>query len=114
MYEYSALILRVIDGDTVLANVDLGFHIRRTMPLRLFGIDAPETQGVADRQPGLAAAAYLGSLVAVKSVLIRTQLDKGDKYGRCLAEIFIPGEAESVNARMISAGHAVAYDGGKR
>ncbi len=58
MYEYRARIVRVIDGDTVEAEVDLGFHISSRMMLRLFGINTPEIKG-STKPAGLSARDYL-------------------------------------------------------
>ena len=62
MYEYRARITRVIDGDTVEAEIDLGFHVTFTATLRLTGINAPETRGT-ERPQGLASTRYLESLL---------------------------------------------------
>jgi micrococcal nuclease len=107
MYEYRAKIERVVDGDTVVVTVDLGFSIRSKMVLRLYGINAPELVG--DPGPGRASKEFLVSLVEGRDVTIRTYKDKGDKYGRILAELFCDGDAESVNRQMIRAGFAVEY-----
>lgn len=45
MYEYQAIILQIVDGDTVRLDVDFGFSIRQKMTLRLYGINAPESIG---------------------------------------------------------------------
>ncbi len=62
MYEYRARITRVIDGDTVEAEIDLGFHVSLTVTLRLAGINAPETKGT-ERPRGLAATRSLDALI---------------------------------------------------
>ena len=117
MYEYSAKIIAVIDGDTVKAEIDLGFGITRRDTLRLKGINAPELHA-ADPKPGIAAKEYLAKLLSIfPTVTIRTHKDASEKYGRLLAEIWIPGqhgEISSVNSEMVTAGHAKPYDGGKR
>ena len=63
MYEYRATILRVIDGDTIEARVDLGFDVSVIERFRLYGINAPETKGES-REEGKAATEYLRVLVA--------------------------------------------------
>jgi micrococcal nuclease len=110
MYEYQATVLRVVDGDTICARVDLGFEVSVDETLRLAGINAPER----GKPGGSEASAWLRSKLLMTTARIVTVKDKREKYGRYLAEIFLPGETTSVNSEMIAAGHAVPYDGGKR
>jgi len=114
VYEYNSVVTETTDGDTVKCTVDLGFGIYSKQVLRLLGINTPELHGVADPTPGLAAKAFLASLVEGKAVIIRTTKDRKEKYGRLLAEVFLPGAEKSVNQQMIDAGHAKAYFGGAR
>ncbi len=109
MYEYRARIVRVIDGDTVEAEVDLGFHITSRMMLRLFGINAPEIKGPS-RPQGLAARDFLNQLINTHThntnqLTIRTQKDATEKYGRCLATLLATDV--NLNETLIAAGHAV-------
>ena len=127
MYQYAATVACVVDGDTVKLDVDLGFSIRQRMTLRLYGINAPEMVG-ATKVAGEAAKAFLISLLsnggevtpggvvspAWKPLTITTYKDKGDKYGRILADLYTTGANVPVNQQMIDAGHAVAYYGGAR
>lgn len=110
MYEYRATILRVIDGDTIEARVDLGFDVFAVQRFRLYGINAPETKGES-REDGRAATEYLRTLIttnAADSVLtIQTRKDKREKYGRYLAVLVANGL--NLNAAMVNAGHAVPY-----
>ena len=62
MYEYRARITRVIDGDTVEAEIDLGFRVSLEVVLRLVGINTPEVHG-PDRPRGLAAKGHLSELL---------------------------------------------------
>lgn len=104
MYEYKCKIERVVDGDTVWANVDLGFYAHVRVPLRLEGVNAPEL----DTPAGEAARAYLIELVARSdSATVRTR--KTEKYGRWLAVLWLPGEQLPVNQLMLDAGHAQPY-----
>lgn len=109
MFEYSAEIIKVVDGDTVHANVDLGFNVHVEMTLRLMGINAPEKVTAE----GKAAKKHLESLLPTTSVVIRTLRDKREKYGRYLAYVIRP-DGVNVNDEMVVAGHAVLYDGGAR
>jgi micrococcal nuclease len=111
MYEYRARIARVIDGDTVEAEIDLGFHVTLTVTLRLAGINAPETKGT-ERPRGLAATRYLDSLITdltggTSELTVRTQKDVTEKYGRYLA-VLIAGDV-NLNDRMLADGHAVPF-----
>lgn len=110
MYEYNARILSVVDGDTVHAEIDLGFDQRANKTLRLAGINAPE-KGTDE---GTAAWLWLEERLngLGNRVVITTEKDRKEKYGRYLAWLH-DGE-DSINMQMIAAGHAVPYDGGKR
>ena len=117
MYEYHATVPRVVDGDTVDVVIDLGLGTSRLERLRLFGIDSPETRG-DEREAGLAAKQWLeaqldmiGFKVVVKTYKeVTTDKDKKGKFGRYLADIFAPVQVhgESINQRMVRAGHAKA------
>src|SRR5579885_3227048 len=111
MYEYRGRITRVIDGDTVEAEIDLGFHVSLTVTLRLAGINAPETKGT-ERPRGLVATRSLDSLITdltggTRHLTVRTQKDVTEKYGRYLA-VLIAGDV-NLNDRMLADGHAVPF-----
>ena len=112
MWEYRAEILRVIDGDTVDARVDLGFKVHYNVRVRLHGINAPEsrTRDKEEKIRGLAAKERLEQLVAGKTVTLKSH--GVGKFGRCLGEITVGNS--NVNTQLLKEGHAVAYDGGKR
>lgn len=107
MYIYNAKITSVYDGDTCTALVDLGFRINFEIKIRLLGIDTPELRG-ADKESGLRSKARLEQLILNKSVTIKTQKDKTEKYGRWLAEIFV--DNINVNETLLSEGFAKKYD----
>ena len=87
MFEYKAHIIKVYDGDTVTADIDLGFCvILKAQKLRLIGIDAPEIRG-SERPEGILARDRLRELVLDKDVILKTYRDKRGKYGRWLADI---------------------------
>ena len=90
MYTYAAVITRVVDADTLDADVDLGFGIRYRTRLRLFGVDAPEVRG-EEKAQGERAKEYVEGLVLGKQVSIRTHKDRKGKYGRYLAEVVVDG-----------------------
>lgn len=105
MYEYRMKVERVIDGDTIHADVDLGCDIHVHLILRLAGINAPELS----TPEGPYAKTYLESLLAPGPVLLRTIKDHREKYGRYLADLFV-GDLH-INAAMVNTGHAVPYAG---
>lgn len=111
MYEYRATIVKVIDGDTVEAHVDLGFAVSFVERFRLYGINAPETKGES-REDGRAATEFLRTLIAKHTgnsgvLTIQTKKDKREKYGRYLAVLLAGGV--NLNEVMVNAGHAVPY-----
>ena len=116
MYEYFVdEVKNVVDGDTIDVVIDLGFDILFASRVRLAGIDTPEsrTTDKAEKALGLEAKEYLKKqLKDVKSVVIRTEkMNSSEKYGRILGWVYINGESESVNNKMINDGYAWGYLG---
>jgi len=106
LYYYRAVVVRVIDADTVDFLIDLGFTSSRKERLRLARIDAPEVRG-PEREAGLEAKAWLQSKLAIgDEVLIRT--NKSDSFGRYIAEIFIETDEGLLNLcdELVKVGHA--------
>lgn len=117
-YLYKAKLVRVVDGDTVKCNIDLGFDVCLTnQTLRLYGINAPEsrTRDKEEKVRGLAAKARLKELLKEnKNKFFIESHDKG-KFGRILATIWSDEfMLVSVNHVLVREGHAVEYFGGKR
>ena len=108
MHHYAATIIRVIDGDTVVADVDLGFRTFTRQTLRLYGINAPEIRGF-EKQAGLAASEYLKTQLSRTPITVRTIRDRQGKYGRYLAVLF-DAAGKNINREMIQDGHAVPYE----
>lgn len=109
MYEYKALVKEVYDGDTITAIVDLGFRNQTTVKFRLLGINTPELEKVT-REAGLKSRDRLRELILGKEVIIKTQKDKQEKFGRWLGEIFLPENLTiSVNQMLINEGLAVPF-----
>ena len=105
LYHYRAVIIEVYDGDTVTADVDLGFSVWvRGERLRLARIDAPEVRG-ADKEAGFAARDFLRDKILNKPIIVQTIRDRKGKYGRYIAELWLDGE--NVNDRLVAEGHAV-------
>ena len=109
---------RVVDGDTIDADIDLGFDISLTKRIRLAGIDTPEsrTRDLAEKALGLDAKEWLKHhLKDAGDVVIRTEKpDSTEKYGRIIGHLYINGEEESLNNQMITEGYALPYDGGTK
>ena len=116
MYEYPATINRVVDGDTIDVDIDLGFSIiLKKQRVRLLGINAPEsrTRDLVEKEKGLAAKAKVQEMCPVGSnVVIKTYLDKKGKFGRLLGEIII--EETNLNNYLVEHGFATEYSGGSR
>lgn len=110
MYEYKCKVLNVVDGDTVDCEIDLGFHIKKTDRIRLLGINTPELNS---KDPGERDNAGIAKKrvqdLAPLVTLIKTHLDKSDKYGRLLGTLFIEGDPVSVNDKLVTEGLAVPY-----
>lgn len=89
LYRYAARLCRVVDGDTVWLDVDLGFRVTLRLDFRLLGIDAPELVG-ATRGAGLDAKAELERLLSLGPLHIESEKPgPTDKYGRWLARVFV-------------------------
>lgn len=103
---------RVVDGDTVDLNIDLGFGIYTRQRFRIGGINAPEPRG-EERDAGLEASAFLVDMLEdAHSITIQTSKEKG-KYGRYIADIFVgdgSGDLYNVAQLMVEAGHAIFQD----
>tara|TARA_B100000941_G_scaffold216567_1_gene159509 strand:- start:659 stop:1093 length:435 start_codon:yes stop_codon:yes gene_type:complete len=119
MWTYRAKVIRVIDGDTVDVDVDLGFGIwQKNERVRIMGIDTPEsrTRNKIEKKFGLAAKAKLKSLLGKNTVLKTTINKKGvdmkGKFGRVLGDFI--HNSKPVSKIMCETGHAVAYFGGAK
>ena len=114
MYEYSAVVVREIDGDTFTIDADLGLRVHITIPVRLYGLDTPERG-----QPGHdEAQAFLTALLPVGTeIVVRTHAPASraglEKYGRWLASVSTPTCVDVAQA-VIDAGLGRFYDGGTK
>lgn len=109
MYEYNVIIISVYDGDTVTADIDLGFGVwLRKQKFRLIGIDTPEirTRDLDEKKRGYEARDRLREIVLNKSIVVKSY-GKG-KYGRWLVDI-LDKSGESINQKLITEGHALPY-----
>lgn len=114
MYEYNATLVRVVDGDTVDALVDLGFDTWKKVRIRFYGMDAWEsrTRDKEEKVKGLAAKNRVVELMDLAGGKFTLRSHGVGKYGRCLGELIIDGT--NINQQLINEGHAKKYYGGKR
>ena len=121
-FEYHAKVVEVVDGDTIVIDIDLGFDIKLTnQKVRLLGIDTPEsrTSDKIEKIFGLASKDYVKKFVkdCEDTVIIRTHLSDDvdgngrEKFGRLLGEIVNPKTRKVLNEELISHNYAVKYLG---
>ena len=126
MYEYKALVERVVDGDTIDVIIDLGFKTWKKVRVRMEGINTPEsrTRDLEEKKRGLAAKDRLVEILKFNNNECTLKVSGVGKFGRAIASVYVdtlsPASDQSsmteinVNKQLIEEGHAVAYDGGKR
>ena len=111
-------ITKVVDGDTIDADIDLGFDISLTKRIRLAGVDTPESRTVDanEKKYGLQSKEWLKHKVEnAEHILIKTELpDSTEKYGRIIGHLFVNDQESSLNDQMIVEGYAWTYDGGTK
>ena len=120
MYEYRAKVVKVVDGDTVDVDIDLGFGIVLSDErVRIMGIDTPEsrTRDKVEKVFGLASKKRLKELLG-KTTILKTQINKNGedmkgKFGRILGD-FVSADGRMVTDILVEEGHAVAYFGGSK
>jgi len=114
-YHYRCHLRDVIDGDTVELEVELGFHARLTVRVRLEGIDTPELRGKTfdERRRAQDAQALVAQWCEARAdrIILRTVRDGRDKFGRLLATLIDQDTGETVQDSLIAAKLAVPYDG---
>jgi len=122
MYEYRATIVKIIDGDTVDVDIDLGFNVvLQDERVRIAGIDTPEsrTRDLEEKKFGLAAKARVKELLG-KTCVLKTQINKSGedmkgKFGRILGDFNVYDSTTDswklLTSILISEGHAVPYHG---
>ena len=117
MYEYTAKLKRVVDGDTVDAYIDLGFNVHVDKRIRFMGIDTPEsrTRDLTEKRYGLGAKYRLIEMLEENDNAFILKSHGTGKFGRVLGELFHhPEDDYSINQMLIDEGHAVAYFGGSK
>lgn len=121
-YLYKATVVRCVDGDSVIFDIDCGFDLHlRAQSVRLYGIDTAETRGGTDdlKALGNLAKDYVSQMIPEGSeVLLKTHLDRRGKFGRILAEVFMPEapdtegyQPRSLNDILLDELLAVPYHG---
>jgi micrococcal nuclease len=116
MFEYRVKqVIKVVDGDTIDVDIDLGFSISYSQRLRLAGIDTPEsrTTDKLEKSLGIESKEYLKSKFKdAKDIVVRTEKpDSSEKYGRILGWVYVNGDSKSLNEQMIEDGYAWGYMG---
>ena len=126
MYEYKAIVDRVVDGDTIDVTIDLGFKTWKKVRVRMEGINTPEsrTRDLEEKKLGLAAKARLQEILEHNNNECVLKVSGVGKFGRALSTVFVeslsPLNGEDgvtlidVNKQLITEGHATEYYGGKR
>lgn len=125
MYEYNAVVDRVVDGDTIDCTIDLGFKTWKKIRVRMEGINTPEsrTRDKEEKELGLAAKYRLEEILQYNDNHCILKISGLGKFGRALATVHVrtlsPVATENltlinVNEQLITEGHAVEYHGGKR
>lgn len=117
-YEYNAKVIEVIDGDTIVVDIDLGFDVKlANQKVRLLGVDTPEsrTSDNIEKLFGLASKDYTKKFIeqcADKNIILKTYLsDSEEKFGRLLGEIINPQTKKVLNEELINNNYAVKYLG---
>ena len=114
---YSCKLVRVVDGDTCDAMIDLGFDTWVKKRIRFKGVDTWEsrTRDLKEKAKGLEAKAFTKDLLENSDDGKFSIISYGlGKYGRVLGELFVKGHEQSVNDLLIENGHAYEYEGGKK
>ena len=118
MFDYACKVTRVVDGDTIDVNIDLGFSVWHKARVRMLGIDTPEsrTRRLDEKALGLAAKARLKEMLKGNKIKIECSKEKG-KFGRVLAIVWATnkdGNEMNCNDQLMVEGHARPYFGGKK
>jgi endonuclease YncB( thermonuclease family) len=115
LWVYRARLVRVVDGDTLDATIDAGFHAYRTERLRLLGVDTPEVFGPKAEPAGAEATIYAKAWFADAGpgdwpLIVRTE--KSDVFGRFLAVVWRASDGACLNDDLLASGHAEVYGKG--
>jgi len=117
MYTYRCKVVKIIDGDTVDVDIDLGFGVwLKKERIRMYGIDTPEsrTRDLDEKKYGLLAKEFITRMLDDEGgIILKTQKDAEGKFGRILGELWRTTNYadKSINEYMIEKHHAVRYHG---
>ena len=126
MYEYNAIVDRVVDGDTIDCTIDLGFKTWKKVRVRMEGINTPEsrTRDLEEKARGLAAKDRLVEILEHNNNKCILHVSGIGKFGRALASVYVTSLSPvtddtaitliNVNQQLITEGHAKEYYGGAR
>ena len=119
MYEYRVKkVNKIVDGDTIDVDIDLGFAVSFTQRVRLAGIDTPESRTTDLKEKALGVEVkekIKKEIAAAKDIVIKTEKpDSSEKYGRILGWLFLDGADVSLNQKLINEGYAWTYGGGTK
>ena len=109
--DYPAKVIEVIDGDTVEVLIDLGLDVNKKERIRLSNVRAPETRtkDLEEKEKGLKVKAILSEKILNKEIILRTDNDKREKYGRLLGVILL--QELNINTWLIKEGHCLEGTG---
>jgi micrococcal nuclease len=117
MYEYKAKLIRVVDGDTIDAEIDLGFKVYIKERIRFAGIDTPEsrTRHKHEKSWGLAAKCRVKDLLEYEDAefTLTTELQKKGKFGRILGTVIL-ADGTSLSEILLDEKLAIPYEGGNK
>jgi endonuclease YncB( thermonuclease family) len=105
-YVFKTIVTRVIDGDTIDCDIDLGLHCHRIERVRLLRVNAPELFGV-DKEKGLASKQFVIDWLANQQTLVQTY--KSDVFGRYLAEVWRMSDGANLSDDLLATNNAVPY-----
>jgi endonuclease YncB( thermonuclease family) len=113
VYEYNAKLNKVIDGDTIDADIDLGFQTFVKQRIKLYGVDTPQSRSkvATEKEEGIKAKNKLIELLP-RDFKVRTVLNKRGKFGRVLGHVYTvdpDGKEVNINETMVKEGYATKY-----
>lgn len=114
LYQYTVTVNRVIDGDTLEVDIDLGFNVTLSgKRIRVAGVDCPERNTPEGKLAKFFTKEWVNDAInSNKPVLVKIEAHKGDKYGRILGAVWADGK--DLAQQLILNNHGVPYDGGKK
>lgn len=113
MYEYKCYVIRVVDGCTVDAQIDLGFNVLIRQRIKLYGIFCEDIKSITEteRNKAIASKNKLAEMLG-KEFICKTVLNKRGKVGRTLGHVFVEdetGNETNINQKMINEGFAIPF-----